>query len=61
MDWLFNAIGDFLTWSFDTLVVPMENSLNYSIIVLGFVGLVIWLRLQAKYNAQAANDPNQIK
>lgn len=44
--WFYDNIGDIF---------------NYSLIVLGFIGLFYWLNLQRKFNAQAEKDPNQIK
>ena len=37
------------------------NVFNYSCIVLGFVGLFIWLNKQRKYNEEAESNPNQLK
>jgi len=59
---LFWGIGDFLTWTFTLLQADMiGNIFNYSCIVLGFIGLFYWLNWQKKFNAQAENDPNQLK
>jgi hypothetical protein len=57
---IFHAIGDFLTWTLGIFDV-IGNTFNYAVIVLGFVGLFYWLNLQRKFNAQAENDPNQLK
>ena len=37
------------------------NIFNYSCIVLGFVGLFYWLKLQKKFNSAAENNPDQLK
>ena len=58
---LVEATGDGLLWTTSALFENIGNIFNYGVIVLGFVGLFIWLRLQAKYNKEAANDPTQIK
>ncbi|WP_299202986.1 hypothetical protein [Brumimicrobium sp.] len=58
---LVEATGDGLLWTTEILFENVGNIFNYAVIVLGFVGLFIWMRLQAKYNQEAANDPNQIK
>ena len=59
---LFWGIGDFLQWTFTLLQADMiGNMFNYTCIGLGFVGLFYWLNWQKKFNAQAENDPNQIK
>ena len=48
-----NPIGKMMEWSFENLLVPMSDPLNAGVVVLGFVGLAYWLRLQKKYSAQA--------
>ncbi|MCR9171415.1 MAG: hypothetical protein NXI10_02915 [bacterium] len=59
---LFWGIGDFLQWTFILLQGDMiGNMFNYACIVLGFIGLFYWLNWQKKFNAQAENDPNQLK
>ncbi len=57
---VFQTIGDLLTWSFGIFEV-IGNAFNYSVIVLGFIGLFYWLNLQKKFNAEAESNPNQIK
>ncbi len=61
MDWIVFPLRDGLVWTFDNVLEPTGNILNYTWIVLGFVGLFIWLNMQAKYNAEAEANPNQIK
>jgi hypothetical protein len=53
------ALGDILNgaWFYDNI----GNIFNYSLIVLGFIGLFYWLNIQRKLNDKAANDPNQLK
>ncbi|MCB0478184.1 MAG: hypothetical protein R2799_00830 [Crocinitomicaceae bacterium] len=51
------ALGDFLA----LLLTPFDwyflwDFLNMGVIVLGFVGLFIWLRLQGKYTKQAKEE-----
>lgn len=55
------SIGDFILWTTEILFENIGNLFNDAMIVLGFIGLFIWLRLQNKYNKEAANNPNQIK
>lgn len=58
---IFYAIGDFMG---NIAFVPFEsigNIFNYSVIVLGFVGLFYWLNLQKKMSDKAAKNPNQLK
>ena len=61
MEWLTTPLAEFITWSFDTLLVPLQNTPNNIFIVLGFVGLLFWLKTQSKLSKKAANDPNQLK
>jgi len=57
---VFHTIGDLFTWTFGIFEV-IGNIFNYSVIVLGFVGLFYWLNLQRKFNAEAEANPKQIK
>lgn len=61
MNWLVFPLRDFFVWLFENLVEPVGNIINYTWIVLGFVGLFVWLKYQAKYNAEAEANPDQIK
>jgi len=64
MTWsgLFWGIGDFLDSTFVILQSDMiGNKFNYSLIVLGFIGLFFWLNKQRKFNNDAKNNPNQLK
>ncbi len=58
---LVEALGDGILWTTELLFETVGNIFNYAVIVLGFVGLFIWLRLQTKYNKEAANDPTKLK
>ena len=42
-----------LEWSFENVLVHISAPLNAGVVILGFVGLLFWLRLQKKYSAQA--------
>ena len=61
MDWLAYLLRDILVWVFENLLEPVGNLLNYAFVVLAFVGLFVWLKFQAKYNAEAEANPDQIK
>lgn len=58
---LVEATGEGLLWTTELLFENVGNVFNYAVIVLGFVGLFIWLRLQAKYNKEADADPTKIR
>jgi len=57
---VFEGIADMLQWTFQIFEV-IGNSFNLAVIALGFFGLFYWLRLQAKFNTAAKNNPNQLK
>jgi len=61
MDWIVYPLRDLLVWTFENLLEPVGNILNYTFVVLGFIGLAIWLKYQTKYNAEAEANPDQIK
>ena len=54
-------LGDGINNFNDSLFHAIGNSFNYLVIVGGFVGLAIWLKMQGKYNKEAANNPDQFK
>lgn len=53
---ILREIGDLLTWTFDTVLVPLGELPNYAFIALGAVGLVLWLSMQRKYNKKAKSN-----
>jgi hypothetical protein len=55
------GLGDFILWTTAILFENVGNMFNYSMIVLGFIGLFYWLNLQKKFNQEAENNPNQLK
>jgi hypothetical protein len=60
MDYIVNPLADFLVWTFGILE-KFENLPNYAFILIGFAGMFYWLKLQAKYNKEAASNPKQLK
>ena len=57
----FDAIADFMYGTPFEFYDTVGNVFNYSCIVLGLVGLFIWLNKQRKYNQEAESNPNQLK
>ena len=59
----FYGLGDLLT----TVLSPLDadwgitSFMNTAILLLGFVGLGIWLNKQRKFNNAAKSNPNQRK
>ncbi|MDG1262274.1 MAG: hypothetical protein P8H59_12380 [Flavobacteriales bacterium] len=49
-------LGEFLTATFEVGLLPITNLFNYGAIVLGFVGLAVWLRMQLSYTAKARKE-----
>ena len=58
---IFEALGDLIIWSTSMVFDNIGNAFNYSMIVLGFIGLFYWLNYQKKFNQEAENNPDQIK
>jgi len=63
MDWLVYPLRDILVWTFETLLEPIGSTGMPEIVFTAFLtgGLVYWLRVQSKYNAEAEANPDQIK
>lgn len=45
-----------IVWSFDNLLVPLGDFPNTIFLLLGFVGVGIWLKMQADYNKKAEQE-----
>jgi len=58
---IFYAIGDGAYWLFQNTLEPIGDYFWMAVLVFGFVAFAFWMRLQAKYNKIAENDPNQRK
>lgn len=56
----FYGIGDASYWFFD-LFEELGNLPNIALTVLSFVLLFWWMKLQKKYNDEAATNPDQLK
>lgn len=55
------GLGDLILWTTEVVYENVGNLFNDAMIVLGFIGLFIWLRLQHRYNQEALNNPDQLK
>lgn len=60
---IFWAIGDAAQWALQFFQndASLTGIMNLGVLLLGFVGLFIWLSMQKKYNAAAASNPDQLK
>jgi hypothetical protein len=61
MDSLVYLLRDVFVWLFENTLEPLGNLPNAVFLLLLFVGLFVWLKMQAKYNAEAESNPDQIK
>jgi hypothetical protein len=50
---LLTPIAQATETSFDLFLVPISNMVNWAVIVLGFVGVAIWMKMQTGYNTKA--------
>ncbi len=59
-------LGDLIVWTFDNLLVPIGEGVGrrgweVGAAAVGIAGIALWLKMQAKYNKEAANNPDQLK
>jgi hypothetical protein len=59
-------LGDLIVWTFDNVLVPIGSGVGrrgweVGAIIVGLSGLALWLKMQAKYNKEAAENPDQLK
>ncbi len=53
---ILRGIGEVITWTFDTVLVPLGQLPNYAFIALGGFGLFLWLSMQNKYNKKSEQE-----
>lgn len=57
---ILDPIERFIVWSFESILEPLGElpwvSPNNLVIVLGFVGLFYWLKVQGNYNKKAQSE-----
>ncbi len=64
MDWLAYPLGHFLEWAFGLLeILGNKNwiNINNAFLITGFIGFLYWMKLQAKYNKEAEQNPDQLQ
>lgn len=55
------GVGDLLEGMTSMVFDNIGNFVNDGLLLLGFVGLFIWLAKQKKFNAEAEANPDQLK
>ena len=58
---VFYALGDGCYWLFENTLEPIGDYFWIVTLIFGFVAFALWMRLLAKFNRAAENDPNQLK
>ncbi len=53
---IIDPIGKIVEDSFESVLVPISEMFNWGVIVLGLVGLGIWLKMQGDYNKKAQRE-----
>ncbi len=49
-------IAKLVDGTFRDILVPISDGVNWAVIVLGLVGLGLWLKLQSSFTAKAKRD-----
>lgn len=55
------GIGNFMHWVFEHTLEPLGNLPNIAFTVASFLLLFWWMKLQKKYNDEAAANADQLK
>jgi hypothetical protein len=50
---ILEPVESLFVWTFESIIQPLGNIPNNLCIILGFIGLGIWLKRQKKYTAEA--------
>ena len=57
---ILDPIEQFIVWTFENVLEPLGNlpwvSPNNLFLILGFVGLFYWLKVQGRYNEKANKE-----
>lgn len=61
MDALVFILRDIFVFLFESTLEPLGDIPNLLFLISLFVGLFVWLKMQAKFNAEAEANPDQIK
>lgn len=57
---ILDPIAKLVDDTFRNILVPISDPVNYAVIVIGFVGLAVWLNMQAKFTAKAKREKTLI-
>ena len=58
---VFYGIKDVSYWLFENTLEPIGDNFWKVALIFGFLAFGYWMRLQAKYNKAAENNPDQRK
>jgi hypothetical protein len=53
---IITPVAKFIEWTFENVLVPISSPMNIGVILLGFVGLAFWLRMQKKFTEKAKQN-----
>ena len=57
---IITPVAKFIEWTFETLLVPISDPFNSAVVLLGFIGLAFWMRLQKKYTEKAEKEGGMV-
>ena len=57
---IITPVAKFIEWTFETFLVPISDPFNSCVVLLGFIGLAFWLRLQTKYTRKAKEEGGMV-
>lgn len=46
------GLADFFQWTFNLLKL-LRNGFNYTYVIIGIIGIVVWMKVQKKYDDAA--------
>ncbi|MDA0304357.1 MAG: hypothetical protein O3B45_08355 [Bacteroidetes bacterium] len=57
---IITPVAKFIEGTFETVLVPLSDPFNSGVILLGFIGLAFWMRLQKKYTEKAKREGGMV-
>jgi hypothetical protein len=53
---IITPVAKFITWTFETALVPLSNPFNLGVILLTLAGIGLWLNKQRKFSEEARKN-----